>query len=815
MNFSNVATRRPAWGLLALCLAATPAPALEPGAVLILVNRDVPISSDVARMYQRARQIPEANVLRLHLGADRYINREKYRAQLSMPVKKFLEEHIGIQCILTTSGVPYVIQTTPGTQDGAAVDNELAAVLREEPKDWNRWQPNPLYQRGQNPFGVKDPRTLQMVFVARLDGPDLKTITRMVEDAVAVDSAGLSGPVFGDSRGLNGATGPAAADYSIRRAIDLLAGAGMPAVLDMNEADWRAPAGGAGDQAAGAAFYVGWYNLQNFQNIFGAQGLARGAIAWHIASGEAVDIWNPKSTEWCINLLRHGAAVTIGPVFEPYLQAFPKAEILVESLLAGRTIAESYWQALPHTSWAMVLLGDPLYRPFGVKPRPALVARAYVGGASSLVVEKGQSSPLLVQLQCVGPAGSGTPPLTAAAEVESGLAGASGMVTIPALQAGQFVMVRVASITASNDAGGLFRLRLDVRNPGETRRIVLEGRTGFSRIAALMDRQTQMFVSPNGKHVISGPVGQTILTETATLQPKAITVPAGWVVASAAFSPDEEHLVLTLLQPEQKRLGFLLVDLAMQRQQSLPEGSQFIRWMANDTILLRSSAGTAKYDIAARTTLPVFAPPGWTVNTVIPGTAIQLLTGAEGRLGVRNGAGPAQEVLAGAKVAREFAVADDLSMFGGRDDQKRLWVQHGLMGKPEVLAEQVEKISWGPISRRVLVQGADGNSRVYDGRTRSWTALPPVLLAQWSPDEERLLYVEAERQGTEFVPRYLSLLDGARSERLCDIGRLGEAATMLLTRSGETAFLLAGPEGGWQVWVTSLPARDRATINPK
>ena len=431
----NTSTHTLIWRTILVFVAAPVVHALEPSQVLVLANRDVPVSSEVAKMYRQARQIPQENVLSLHLGESRYISREQYTVRIAQPLKKHLEERPAIRCVLTTAGVPYVIEGSPGAQDGAAVDSELAAVLREPGKDRNLWQANPLYYRGQNRAAVEDPRTLQMVYVARLDGPDLRTLTRMVDDAVATEKVGLAGPVFGDAQGLEGNTGYAAADASMRAAIDRLAGAGFPAVLDMNQADWRPPAGTVGDQAAGAAFYVGWYSLQTFRDIFGSQGLARGAIAWHVASGEAVDIWNPNSTGWCVNLMRRGAAVTLWPVFEPYVAAFPRGEILVESLLAGRTIAESYWLALPHISWAMVLLGDPLYRPFGVKPKPALVARAYVGGGSAPVVEKGQTSSFLVQVQCVGPAGSSTPPFTAAVEAETGLAAASGMVTIPALQA--------------------------------------------------------------------------------------------------------------------------------------------------------------------------------------------------------------------------------------------------------------------------------------------------------------------------------------------------------------------------------------------
>jgi len=770
--------------------------------VLILVNRDVSLSSEVAKMYQQARQIPQENVLRLHLGENRYITREQYLVQLAPPVKKYLEEHGAIQCILTTAGVPYVIQATPGTEDGAAVDNELAAVLREAPKDWNRWQPNPLYARGS----IRDPRSLQMVYVARLDGPDRNTLTRMVADAIAAEAEGLAGPVFGDAQGLDGNTGYAAADASIRGAIDRLAGAGFRAVLDMNQADWRQPAGGVGEQAAGAAFYLGWYSLQNFQDIFGRQGLARGAIAWHIASGEAVDIWSLNNREWCVNLIRRGAAVTLGPVFEPYVSAFPRAELLVERLLLGQTVAESYWAALPHVSWAMVLLGDPLYRPFAANPRPALVARAYVGAAANPVIESGQTSPMLVQVQCVGPSGSSTRPMTASVEAESGLAAASGMVTIPPMKAGQVAILRVPSITASKDPTGMFRLRLKVENAGETdRRIILEGRTGFSKVTGLMERQGQMFVSPRGLYVISGDGGNAFLTNTGTLQPARLAVPQGWTVAGAAFSPDEAHAVLVILQPEQKRLAFLLSDTGLQQARLLPDGSQFLRWLSDDTILLKQAAGLARFEIASGTSLPVFEPPGWKVSTVIPGTAIQLLAGEDGRVAVRNGAAAVRQILPGVKISQSFALADDLSLFGALDPEKRLWIQHGLMAQPEVAAERIEKVLWGPISRRVLVEETDGKFRVYDGRDRSWLALPSLLAAQWSPNEERLLYLEAERQDSGDVPKRLSLLNGRNNNPICELTRIGDVATMALTAGGQSAFLLSGPAGALQVWMIALP----------
>ena len=153
---------------------------LEPSEVLILVNKDVSVSSRVAAMYQKARAIPAANILKLSLGTSRDVSREEYRARIAAPVREQLERRPEIRSIVTTSGVPYTIRNSGGKQDGGALDNELAAVLRDEPRDLHLWQPNPLDLRGQNLSGTRDPRTVKMVYVARLDGPDLATVTRMV-----------------------------------------------------------------------------------------------------------------------------------------------------------------------------------------------------------------------------------------------------------------------------------------------------------------------------------------------------------------------------------------------------------------------------------------------------------------------------------------------------------------------------------------------------------------------------------------------------------------------------------------------------------
>lgn len=68
---------------------------------------------------------------------------------------------------------------------------------------------------------------------------------------------------------------------------------------------------------------------------------------------------------WCPNMLRDGVAATIGPVYEPYVSGFPLPEIFFDALTEGyMNLGESYLISLPYISWQMILVGDPLYRPF-------------------------------------------------------------------------------------------------------------------------------------------------------------------------------------------------------------------------------------------------------------------------------------------------------------------------------------------------------------------------------------------------------------------------------------------------------------------
>ena len=244
------------------------------------------------------------------------------------------------------------------TETEASVDSELSCVrLPNYPR--GRWVPNPLFHVAQ----AASLREL-MLRTCRIDGPTPEVARRIFNDSIVAEHRGLSGDVILDARGLSGTGGFGSYEYydgTIRRAFDLFKGdAELPTMTD-DEVTL------IGDRVSQqAAIYCGWYQVRNFSPV---ASFVPGAIAIHVASYELINLRSPSERGWCRGLLLAGADATIGAVGEPYLLAFPPADDFLSLLLSGQpTLVEAYWATLPVTSWKMILIGDPLYRPFAARP---------------------------------------------------------------------------------------------------------------------------------------------------------------------------------------------------------------------------------------------------------------------------------------------------------------------------------------------------------------------------------------------------------------------------------------------------------------
>lgn len=354
--------------------------------VLLVANKALPASARLASYYAEKRGVPPQHVCMLDVTTDETVTRECFNLKILGPIKDFLAESgVDIRCIVVFQGVPLgIADSAPvrerifklkqqiegikaGTFQGelavleerlklaegeaaqmakrtASVDSELALLGRE----------HPLEGSVENPFMTEEGWPEGCYWVSRLDATDEADVKRMIDGALAAEEGGLRGIAYFDSRGLSGDDAYATADEEIRQAAVLTRNAGLATVVDDREELF-----GPGD-CPEAALYWGWYSLAKYVDAFEFK---PGAVAVHIASGEAASM--REGEYWCRNLIANGAAVTLGPTSEPYLGAFPKADDFVEMILEGESVGQAYYETAAWLSWRMVLLGDPLYRPFG------------------------------------------------------------------------------------------------------------------------------------------------------------------------------------------------------------------------------------------------------------------------------------------------------------------------------------------------------------------------------------------------------------------------------------------------------------------
>ena len=122
--------------------------------------------------------------------------------------------------------------------------------------------------------------------------------------------------------------------------------------VTLENTDELVPAG----SCPNCALYCGWYALKNYRPCCR---FVPGAVAWHLASLEMTTLRNPGK-EWAGNLLKDGAAATLGPVAEPYTSAS-----------RGRR-SSSASSSPANTRWSSVMPGRPCLTSWVMSPWSAI-----------------------------------------------------------------------------------------------------------------------------------------------------------------------------------------------------------------------------------------------------------------------------------------------------------------------------------------------------------------------------------------------------------------------------------------------------------
>jgi len=386
--------------------------ALEPNEIMVIANSDIAESVEIAQYYCAKRDVPADNIFTLSLetGPNDTITRDNYEKQLAEPIRKKLSgpEFISkIRCLLTTYGVPIKVGSrgvlegqddrlkqleelaqkersnleqleqsveantakekktisrkldklqseidyVVGKETNASVDSELSMVLSGD-YELYRWQRNKL----------KDSvlcLSFDTLMVSRLDGPGFQIAKCLVDKAIAAEKTGLKGVAYIDSRGIADDKKPYSfghVDQSLRD-LAVLTGLRTEMIVKQEQTEELFSPG----SCLQVAIYCGWYSLKKYVDAFD---FVEGAVGYHISSWEAVDLRDPNSTQWCPAMLTDGITATLGSVAEPYLHSFPEPKAFFLELFKGRCLVEAYYRTKPFNSWQLVLIGDPLYRPF-------------------------------------------------------------------------------------------------------------------------------------------------------------------------------------------------------------------------------------------------------------------------------------------------------------------------------------------------------------------------------------------------------------------------------------------------------------------
>jgi uncharacterized protein (TIGR03790 family) len=351
-----------------LLLAAPAARAQSGDQVLLVVNRRSEDSLQIAEYYRPRRSIPVANVCYLDATTEEEISWETYLGKIELPIAACLAEggkRDKILYIATTLGVP--LKVTGGgsgaTAEVCSVDSELALLYAK--MTGSKFAragvvPNPFFMQRDAPF--EHPR-FPIYLVTRLAAWDVAEVKAMIDRSLAARNRGK---FVIDAR-----AGTAEGDNWLRTAAMLLPKARV--TLDETE-----------DVLYGRHDVIGYASWggndsNRTRRWLGFQWLP-GAVATEFVSSDArtlkrpPDNWMFSRVSWddpahmfgtsaqslSADYIHEGATGVSGNAYEPFLRGCVRPDYLLPAYYQGRTLAESYYMALPFLSWMGVVLGDPL-----------------------------------------------------------------------------------------------------------------------------------------------------------------------------------------------------------------------------------------------------------------------------------------------------------------------------------------------------------------------------------------------------------------------------------------------------------------------
>jgi len=355
--------------LLLVC-AWSPGSAQTGENVLVVVNRNSPLSRRIGEYYSGRRAIPQENVCSIDAPSGEEISWQVHETKIEAAIASCLKNQNledQILYLVTTIGVPLKIavpgSTGPGTEAGA-VDSELTLLygkMRGVKYRQAGFVPNPFFRRLHRPFRRPE---FPIYLVTRLAGYDFEDVRGLIDRSLVAANRGKFVFDLKKNHDQQGNTW-------LRRAARLLP-AGRVVIEESEQVLY---------EQRDVIGYAGWgsNDPDRKQRRLGFQWLPGALVTefvstngrtfqrppenWNIGAWKDRANWFAGSPQtMTADYIEEGATGASGHAYEPYLSTTPRPDYLFPAYFSGRNLAESYYVSMGALGWQTIVVGDPLCR---------------------------------------------------------------------------------------------------------------------------------------------------------------------------------------------------------------------------------------------------------------------------------------------------------------------------------------------------------------------------------------------------------------------------------------------------------------------
>jgi len=303
----------------------------------VIINEKDPLSVQVGEYYQKQRNIPDKNMIRVSFPpVKNQISAEKFQ-QIKAQVDKQVSGNI--QGFALTWTGPFRVDCMSITSAFALGYDPVYCAKGCQPTAPNAYFQNPSHR----PYRDYQVRPTMMIA-----GQNFEAAKALIERGVNSDKTNPQGTAYllitkDKARNVRSLTfGQTKAELGSRFKID---------ILESNVLENRQDV---------MFYFTGLPKVEKLETLK----FKPGAIADHLTSFGGV--LNGKGQMSSLRWLEAGATGSYGTVEEPcnFPQKFPHVPALMKAYLSGATLLESYWQSVFWPGQG-IFIGEPLARPFG------------------------------------------------------------------------------------------------------------------------------------------------------------------------------------------------------------------------------------------------------------------------------------------------------------------------------------------------------------------------------------------------------------------------------------------------------------------